>query len=79
MEQGLELMLFGMGSVVIFLSLLVLATLLMSSVVLRFFAEERAAPAATAVANEVPVLAVITAAIHKHRLKHRLRGRRKVD
>lgn len=73
--QGLELMLFGMGTVVLFLCLLVVATGLMSRVVTRYFPEP---PAATATAPiEPPVIAlpqhdprlvaVISAAIHRYR------------
>ena len=72
-DQGLELMLFGMGTVVVFLALLVVATTLMSRFVGRFFPEpEVAAPASRATASAAPtgnaqLLAVISAAIHQHR------------
>ena len=65
-DQGLELMLFGMGSVVIFLSLLVLATNLMSSLMARFIPpQEETVP--EALATDAQLLAVISAAIHQHR------------
>ncbi len=71
-SQGVELMLFGMGTVVVFLSLLVVMTTLMSAVIGRYFAE--AEPAAvdvrggTGQASPSPeVIAAITAAIHQHR------------
>ncbi len=66
-------MLFGMGTVVVFLILLVLATSAMSALIQRF------APlppvieplAATAAPVDDPVLpAVITAVIKKHRSRH---------
>ena len=72
-SKGAELMIFGMGTVVVFLALLVVATTLMSYIVQRFFpvAEPVATPgtkaaAAEGLAND-SLLAVITAAIHQHR------------
>tara|TARA_R110002072_G_scaffold82576_2_gene188083 strand:- start:16 stop:261 length:246 start_codon:yes stop_codon:yes gene_type:complete len=73
LSQGLELMLFGMGTVVVFLTLLVLLTTLMSALV-----GGATAPAPeTAVALPVSapddavtdpaLLAIISAAIHHHR------------
>jgi oxaloacetate decarboxylase gamma subunit len=74
-EQGIELMLFGMGTVVVFLMLLILATNLMSLVLRRFFPEAevptvRPAPApapALQADDQTRLLAVITAAIHRYR------------
>ncbi len=74
--QGLELMLFGMGTVVLFLCLLVVATRLMSHGVTRYFPEP---PAATAIAqvdtsassdalHDPRLVAAITIAIHRYRL-----------
>ena len=66
--QGLELMVYGMGTVLAFLSLLVCATVLMSFLVRRF--EPELAPAVSASTDGVSdpeLLAVITAAIHQHR------------
>ncbi|WP_439107171.1 OadG family protein [Congregibacter sp.] len=37
LSQGLELLVYGMGTVVVFLTLLVFATRIMSAVILRFF------------------------------------------
>lgn len=70
-SQGLELMLFGMGTVILFLTMLVIVTTLMSGVVQRFFplpediapVTGRSAPAGP----DATTLAVITAAIHQHR------------
>jgi oxaloacetate decarboxylase (Na+ extruding) subunit gamma len=76
--QGLELMLYGMGTVVIFLALLVLITTVMSRVVTRYFPEPLApasspapkSPARTpAGAIEGEVVAAITAAVRQHRSK----------
>lgn len=74
--QGLELMLYGMGTVVLFLALLVLATTGMSGLITRYFpqpeppsvtARERGAGKAAAPQLDPGVVAVITAAIHQHR------------
>ncbi|MDQ2078500.1 OadG family transporter subunit [Marinimicrobium sp. ABcell2] len=37
LQEGLDLLLYGMGSVLVFLTLLVVATLIMSAVMRRFF------------------------------------------
>ena len=68
-NQGLELMLYGMGTVILFLSLLVLVTRLMSTVVNRFApaAPPAAATPSDAAAVDPQVVAAITAAIHQHR------------
>jgi oxaloacetate decarboxylase gamma subunit len=71
-QQGLELMLYGMGTVVVFLTLLVLATGLMSSLVQRFAAPEPEPVADSAggvpdTLSDKKLLAVIAAAIHQHR------------
>ena len=72
-DQGLELMLFGMGTVIVFLTMLVFATGTMSNLVLRFSPpEEDHAPTAAAATTsgsgpDATTFAVIAAAIHKHR------------
>ena len=68
LEQGLDLMLYGMGTVFVFLTVLVFATRAMSALVGRF--EPEPAPVATqppAAAADEQLLAVISAAIHAHR------------
>ena len=74
--QGIQLMLYGMGTVVVFLSLLILATNAMSAVITRFFpqpelpvvtARERRPATAAAAELDPGVVAVISAAIHQHR------------
>ena len=75
-EQGVELMLFGMGTVIVFLGLLVLATLLMSRVLARYFPEPEPAPAPVRVATasaavDSELIAVISAAIQQHRSRRR--------
>ena len=74
--QGLELMLYGMGTVVLFLALLVLVTTVMSGVIGRYFPEPTTAaparparPSAPAAAGtpDSEVVAAITAALRQHR------------
>jgi oxaloacetate decarboxylase gamma subunit len=73
MAQGIELMIYGMGTVVVFLALLVIATMAMSAFIARYFPEAEKTTATgrvpkTAVAGDDPELvAVISAAIHQHR------------
>lgn len=66
--QGLELMLFGMGTVLAFLTLLILVTTLMSRLAQRLElpASESPVDAASGQPSK-PVLAAIAAAIHAHR------------
>lgn len=73
LEQGLELMYFGMGTVIVFLSLLVVVTSMMSSLARRFEQPERPAAVCShktegASSGPTPaVVAAITAAVHEHR------------
>ena len=71
MQQGIELMYFGMGSVFVFLTLLVILTTLMSALVQRFVKPEPpAAPVSSArpaVQQDSQLLAVISEAIKQHR------------
>ena len=71
MQQGVDLMLFGMGTVFVFLTVLVGAMIVMSIIVQRFFPD---APEPQAVVSTAPagvtdpkLLAIIKAAIDKHR------------
>jgi oxaloacetate decarboxylase gamma subunit len=73
-SEGLELMVFGMGTVFTFLAILVVVTNLMSMIVQRFFPDAPEPvlstiprPAAPAASNDEQLLAVITAAVHKYR------------
>jgi oxaloacetate decarboxylase gamma subunit len=66
-DQGLELMLFGMGTVVVFLTLLVLATTALSAFILRFAPMPVAVDSGKETTDDPLLLAVITAAIKKHR------------
>jgi len=74
--QGVELMLYGMGTVVLFLAALVLVTTGMSGFITRYFPEpepppvtarERGADKAAPAELDPGIVAVITAAIHQHR------------
>lgn len=65
-SQGLELTLFGMGTVVVFLTLLVFVTSGMSAFIARFFPPPPP-PEVQASAIDARVLAIITAAVHQHR------------
>ncbi len=74
--EGVELMALGMGSVFVFLIVLVMVTTLMSKVLGRFFPEAAPAPkpapkvaAAAPAAVDPEMLAVIGAAIKQHRAR----------
>lgn len=74
LSQGLELLVYGMGTVVVFLTLLVFATRLMSLLIQRFFPEaplvapkRSARPPEASLAPSPELLAAIAAAVHQHR------------
>lgn len=76
LSQGLDLMVYGMGTVFVFLAVLIVVTTTMSKLVVRFFPE---APAPVKVGNSAsrPIssdvdsrtLKVIRAAIQQHRAR----------
>ena len=74
-EQGFNLMLFGMGTVFVFLTVLIFATGFMSKVITRYFPEKiiEAAPKKTrpsalgATAVAPTTLKILQAAIDSHR------------
>ncbi len=76
LQQGLQLMLFGMGTVFIFLVVLIACTTLMSRAVLRF-APADPPPSTSGNASQqgssaqnsdrARLIAAITAAVHKYR------------
>lgn len=68
-DQGLSLMLYGMGTVFVFLCILVFAILIMSKVVNRFSDPEPTAPIGTAPSNDVDskIRRAIEQAISLHR------------
>ena len=71
--EGFSLMLMGMGTVVVFLTILVFVTSFMSSFVQKYFPEtsaEALSPTTSSLAadkNNQALLVVISAAIHAHR------------
>ena len=71
LHEGLGLMAFGMGFVFVFLTLLVIATTLMSRAVTRWAPApviEKPAPRRQSMAaNDGELMAVIAAAVHRHR------------
>ena len=69
-DQGLNLMLFGMGTVFIFLTVLVFATMLMSRIVARFSTPETVAESSSGNNTATPspqIIAAIRKAIAAHR------------
>lgn len=67
-------MVFGMGFVIVFLTLLVFATSIMSKLASKYFPESPPQPATaktvstpTATNNQDEIVAVISAAVHKYR------------
>lgn len=81
MQQGTDLMLYGMGSVLVFLTLLVIATTLLTGLIRRWFPEpdpipsgrpaRRAGAGPRSASTEVDdrVLKAIKAAVAKHRAR----------
>lgn len=77
-SQGISLMIYGMGTVFVFLAILIVVTSALSKIVSRFFPEAPASakPIRTPGAQPAPVvepavLAAIKAAIEQHRAKRR--------
>lgn len=73
-QQGVDLMLYGMGTVFVFLLLLVFVTTFMSRIITGFFPEAEPAPATSSKApaskGQLPsekTLAIIKDAIAQHR------------
>ena len=78
MSSGIELMFAGMGIVFLFLTMLVVAINMMSSLLQRFFPDaptSQVAVATTSVSSGIDksIIAAITAAVHQHRSKHKQR------
>jgi len=73
-SEGFNLMLLGMGTVFVFLTLLVFVTSIMSALVEKYGPVQPAGPknpGAAGQLDEATLLAVISAAIHAHRSKHK--------
>lgn len=76
-DQGLNLMLFGMGTVFVFLTILIFATGAMSKIITRYFPEKavvatprkKKAAALGATLVEPATLKIIQAAIEQHRIR----------
>ena len=73
MSSGVELMFAGMGIVFLFLTMLVGAINLMSSLVQRFFPDIPVIGTATSISSGIDknIIAAISAAVHQHRNKHK--------
>ena len=77
LQDGLELMIYGMGTVFVFLAVLVVVTTSMSAIVNKFFPDEvpAAQPTPSAVqqtpASDDTLLAVISAAVHQYRSRQK--------
>ena len=74
MSKGIELMLAGMGIVFLFLTMLVLAINLMSSLIQRFFPEAPNLVGTVTTSSsgiDKNIVAAIAAAVHQHRSKHK--------
>lgn len=77
-QQGIDLLIFGMGTVFVFLTLLVVCVSVMSIFINKFLGEEEVVvepkhapkkPTGSAGAVDPKVLAVIQEAIYQHRAK----------
>ena len=72
-EQGVDLMLYGMGTVFVFLTLLVIITTLMSAVVQRWLPGDEMTPSSSKTESNVDarIVAIIEAALAKHRCRRK--------
>ncbi len=77
-QQGVELMIYGMGTVFVFLVVLIGVTVTMSAIVQRFFPDtsetivpNTQGPMSSDNNNDEQLVAVITAAVHKYRSRHK--------
>ena len=77
MSSGIELMFAGMGIVFLFLTMLVVAINMMSSLLQRFFpdapAGQMAATTSLSSGIDKSIIAAITAAVNQHRNKRKQR------
>jgi oxaloacetate decarboxylase gamma subunit len=72
-EQGVDLMLYGMGTVFVFLTLLVIITALMSAVVQRWLPDDEMDVSSSKAESNVDarIVAIIEAALAKHRCRRK--------
>lgn len=70
--EGINLMLIGMGTVFLFLTLLVFCVQIMSRLIGRYFPEAAPVPAPAPAPDrrQEEVLAAVSAAVHHHRQRH---------
>ena len=74
LQQGVDITLYGMGIVFLFLSLLVICTILMSKIVARYLPEPLPTLAVSSAPSEEfdpKLFAIIQAAIQEHRTRKR--------
>ena len=75
LSQGMTLLALGMGTVFVFLALLVIVTNLMSTLVQKYLPQPLPAPARRAISQPAAadnrLIAIITAAVHQHRAANR--------
>ncbi|MEI8207748.1 MAG: OadG family transporter subunit [Methylococcales bacterium] len=73
MSSGVELMFAGMGIVFLFLTMLVYAVNIMSTVIQRFFPDVPVSGMSASLSTGIDksVIAAITAAVHQHRRLHK--------
>jgi len=72
LEQGLDLMLYGMGTVFVFLTLLVIVTALMSAAIQRWLPDDEievASPAGNNFGVDDRITTIIQLALDKHRCR----------
>lgn len=76
LDRGLQLAMFGMGTVFVFLTLLVVATVIMSRIILAFDVAtvdqgaEQVGSAQHSLDRDRRLVAVITAAVQRYRAEH---------
>ncbi len=78
LQQGLDLMIYGMSTVIFFLTIMVIATTVLSWVVRRFFPEapmdaihENAGQIQTAAPVAPAIYSAIETALKQHRARHK--------
>ena len=78
LQDGIELMIFGMGTVFVFLAVLVVVTTSMSALVNKFFPDQvssveptPSAPQPASAATDDTLIAVISAAVHQYRSRQK--------
>lgn len=70
LQQGIDLMIYGMGTVIVFLTLMVFLTRIMSTLVSRFTPAPVISAGAKPSTPDAQTVAVITAAVTRYRNQH---------